>query len=143
MLVVIASAQELKIDHKTVLNHLRKVEFKKKFDWDWKGINNYELLLYDQSLNLDICYQRLDCLKLAIDQKRPELAKRRGAVFHQDNARPYTSVVTRQKLWELNWEVLMHPPYSQDLAPNDYDLFLALQIFLCDKKLGSREDWEN
>ncbi|GFW19692.1 hypothetical protein TNCV_1605831 [Trichonephila clavipes] len=40
----------------------------------------------------------------------PELANRRGVVFHQDNARPYTFVVTRQKLWELGWEVLMHPP---------------------------------
>ncbi|GFU13141.1 histone-lysine N-methyltransferase SETMAR [Trichonephila clavipes] len=40
-------------------------------------------------------------LDLAIDQKRAELANRRGAVFHQDNARPHTSVVTRQKLWEL------------------------------------------
>ncbi|GFW78666.1 putative DD34D transposase [Trichonephila clavipes] len=49
-----------------------------------------------------------------------ESANRRGAVFHQDNAMPYTSVMTHQKLWELDWEVLMHPPYSLDLAPNDY-----------------------
>ncbi|GFV44298.1 histone-lysine N-methyltransferase SETMAR [Trichonephila clavipes] len=73
-------------------------------------------------------------LKLAINQKRPELAKRRGVVFHQDNARPHTSVVTRQKLWELGWEVLMHPPYSPDLTPSDYHLFPALQNFLSDKK---------
>ncbi|GFW82816.1 putative DD34D transposase [Trichonephila clavipes] len=53
-------------------------------------------------------------LKLAIDQKLPELANRRGVVFHQDNARPHTSVVTRQKPWELDWNVLMHPPYSPD-----------------------------
>ncbi|GFU80392.1 transposase [Trichonephila clavipes] len=37
----------------------------------------------------------------------------------------------------------MHPPYSPDLAPNDYHLFLSLQNFLSDKKLGSREDCEN
>ncbi|GFS77514.1 putative DD34D transposase [Trichonephila clavipes] len=58
----------------------------------------------------------LDRLKLAIDQKRPELANRRD-VFHQDNAMPHTSVVTRQNIWELGWEVLMHPPYSTNLAP--------------------------
>ncbi|GFY30980.1 histone-lysine N-methyltransferase SETMAR [Trichonephila clavipes] len=57
----------------------------------------------------------------------PELANRRGVVFHQDNVRPHTSVVTRQKPWELGLEVLMHPPYSPDLAPSDYHLFLALQ----------------
>ncbi|GFU89197.1 histone-lysine N-methyltransferase SETMAR [Trichonephila clavipes] len=56
---------------------------------------------------------------------------------------PHSSIVTRQKLWELGWEVLMHPPYSPDLAPSNYCLFLALQNFLSYKKLGSREDCEN
>ncbi|GFU83854.1 EGF domain-specific O-linked N-acetylglucosamine transferase [Trichonephila clavipes] len=74
---------------------------------------------------------------------RPESANRRGVVFHQDNARPHSSIVTRQKLWELGWEVLMHPPYGPDLAPNDYHLFLPLHNFLSDKNLGSREDYEN
>ncbi|GFS72276.1 transposase [Trichonephila clavipes] len=37
----------------------------------------------------------------------------------------------------------MHPPYSPDLAPDDYHPFLALQYFLSDKKLESREDCEN
>ncbi|GFW24589.1 mariner Mos1 transposase [Trichonephila clavipes] len=112
--------------------------------WDWKGIIYYELLPYGQTLNSDLYLdQQLDPFKLAIDQKRSELANRRGVVFHQDNARLHTSVVTRQKLWELGWEVLMHPPYSPDLSPRDYHLFLALQNFLGDKKSGSREDCEN
>ncbi|GFU70060.1 histone-lysine N-methyltransferase SETMAR [Trichonephila clavipes] len=88
---------------------------------------------------IDIIFDR----HLAIDQKRPELTNRRGFVFHQNNARPHTSVVTHQKLWELGWEVLMHPPYSPGLAPSDYHLFLALQNFLSDKKLRSSEDCEN
>ncbi|GFX76284.1 histone-lysine N-methyltransferase SETMAR [Trichonephila clavipes] len=102
-------AQELKIDHKNVLSHLRK----------------------------------LDRLKLAFDQKRPKLANRRGVVFYEDNVRTHTSVVIRQNLWELGWKVLMHPPFSPDLVPSDYHLFFALQNFFSDKKLGSREDWEN
>ncbi|GFS98641.1 transposase [Trichonephila clavipes] len=64
-------------------------------------------------------------------------------MFHQNNTRPHTSAVTRQKLGELGWEVLMHPPYSSDLAPSDYNLFLALQNFPSDKKSGSREYCEN
>ncbi|GFU77464.1 mariner Mos1 transposase [Trichonephila clavipes] len=63
--------------------------------WNWKGIIYYELLPYGQTLNSDIYCQQLDRLKLVIDQKRPELVNRRGVVFHQDNARPHTSVVTR------------------------------------------------
>ncbi|GFS48084.1 histone-lysine N-methyltransferase SETMAR [Trichonephila clavipes] len=111
--------------------------------WDWKGKFYYELLPDGQTLNSDIYCQQLYRLKLVTDKKRPELANRRGVVFHQDNARPLSSVVTHQKLWELDWKVLMHPPYSLRLAPNDYYLFLALQNFQNDKKLGSRKDYEN
>ncbi|KAL9925456.1 histone-lysine N-methyltransferase SETMAR-like [Glossina fuscipes fuscipes] len=145
-------AQELKIDHKTILNHLHKAGFEKKLDvwvphqlteknmmdrisicealakrneidpflkrmvtekwitydnpvrkrswsksgeapqtakkvllciwWDWKGIIYYELLPYGQTINSDLYCQQLDRLKIAIDQKRPELANRRGVVFH-------------------------------------------------------------
>ncbi|GFV47221.1 histone-lysine N-methyltransferase SETMAR [Trichonephila clavipes] len=69
--------------------------------WDWKGIIYYGLLPYGQTLNSDLYCQQLNHLKLAIDQKRPELANRRCVVFHQNNTRPHTSVVTRQKLWNL------------------------------------------
>ncbi|GFY24125.1 histone-lysine N-methyltransferase SETMAR [Trichonephila clavipes] len=80
---------------------------------------------------------------LAPNIKQSKLANRGGFVLHQDNDGLLTSVVTRQKLWELGWEVLTHPPYSPNLAPCDYHLFLALKNFLSDKKLGSREDCEN
>ncbi|GFV76805.1 putative DD34D transposase [Trichonephila clavipes] len=100
--------QELNINHKTVLNYLSEVGFKKKLD----------CLPYGQTLNSDLYCEQLNRLKLAIAQKRPELANRRGVGLHQDNARTYMSVVTCQKFWELDWEVLMHPPYSPDLAPS-------------------------
>ncbi|GFY23668.1 mariner Mos1 transposase [Trichonephila clavipes] len=98
-----------------------------------------ELLPHGQTLNLDLCCQQLDRLKLSIDQKWPEFVNRRGDVFYLDNARLYNSVVTRQNLWEQGWEVSMHLPYSPDLEPSDYHLFLTLQNFLRDKKLRSRE----
>ncbi|GFV48554.1 transposase [Trichonephila clavipes] len=67
----------------------------------------------------------------------------RGAVFHQDNVRPLTSVAIPKNHWELGWEVLVHSLYSPDLAASDCQLFLQLQNFLSDKKLGSRENCEN
>ncbi|GFT79153.1 transposase [Trichonephila clavipes] len=96
-----------------------------------------------ETLNSSIYSQQLDRLKLVTDQKRPELANRRDVVFHQDNTTPHTFIVTHQKLWELSWKVLMHPPYSPDLEPNDYHLLLSSQKFQSDKKLGSREDCRN
>ncbi|GFY07641.1 transposase [Trichonephila clavipes] len=56
---------------------------------------------------------------------------------------PHTPVATRQNLWELGCEVSMHPSYSPDQEPSNYLLFLVLQNFLSDRKLGSREDSEN
>ncbi|GFX17193.1 mariner Mos1 transposase [Trichonephila clavipes] len=59
----------------------------------------------------------------------PALASRKGIVFHHDNARPHTPVVTQQKLNALGWEVLGHPPY----ASSDYYLFRSLQNYLTEK----------
>ena len=77
------------------------------------------------------------------DQQRPSLINRGRIVFHQDNARPHTSLVTRQKRRKLGWEVLLHPPYSPDLAPSDYHLFLSMANELGSRKLATREYCEN
>ncbi|KAJ0184087.1 hypothetical protein K1T71_000510 [Dendrolimus kikuchii] len=82
-------------------------------------------------------------LKQKVERKRPELINRRGVVFHHDNARPHTSLVTQQKSREFGWEVLMHPSYSPDLAPSDFHLFRSLQNFLGSVRLTSREDCQN
>ena len=111
--------------------------------WDWKGIIHYELLQPARTIDSTLYCQQLMRLKQAIEKKRPELISRKGVVFHQDNARPHTSLMTRQKLGELGWEVLMHPPYSPDLAPSDYHLFRSMQNSLNGVKLASREACEN
>jgi len=74
-----------------------------------------------------------------IKEKRPKLINRKGIVFHYDNARPHTSLMTRQKLRKLGWEVLMHSPYSLDLAPSDYHLFRYLQNSLDEKHWPIKE----
>ncbi|KDR22070.1 hypothetical protein L798_02924, partial [Zootermopsis nevadensis] len=47
-----------------------------------------------------------------------------------DNARPHTARRTASLLQEFSWEVFNHPPYSPDLAPSDFHLFLHLKKFL-------------
>ena len=78
-----------------------------------------------------------------IKENRPELATRKGVIFHQDNARPHTSLVTRIKLLELGWEVMPHPLYSPDLAPSDYHLLRSLQKNLKGKTFDSNEVIKN
>jgi len=110
--------------------------------WDFKGIVFFELLPDNTTINSEV-YCQLDKLNDSLKQKRPELINRKGVVFHQDNARPHTSLVTRQKLLQLGWDVLPHPPYSPDLAPSDYYLFRSLQNFLEGKTFPSNEKVKN
>jgi len=56
--------------------------------WDIKGVV-YELLLENQTIDAAKYCEQLDCLREAVQQKRPE-ANRRGVTFHHDNARPHT-----------------------------------------------------
>lgn len=108
-----------------------------------KGILYYEFLPSNQSINSDKYCSQLDELKTVIQEKRPELANRKGVVFHQDNARPHVSSTIRKKLLEFGWDVLPHPPYSPDIVPSDYHLFRSLQNSLNGKKFDSLDDIKN
>jgi len=98
--------------------------------WDWKGIIHYELLQRGETINLVLYCAQFDHLNEEFYKERPELGNREGAVFHHDNAQPHTSLVTRNKLTSLGWEILMHPPYSPDLAPLTTICFGLCKILL-------------
>ena len=100
----------------------------------------YELLPQGEIINFEVYCRQLDNLKTAIEEKRSGLAIRNNIVFHQDNARPHVSMSTRQKLLELGWDVLPHPPYSPDIAPSDFHLFRSLQNFLNGKNFENFVD---
>lgn len=108
--------------------------------WDYKGIVYFELLPPNRTINSVVYIEQLTKLNNAVEEKRAELTNRKGVVFHHDNARPHTSLVTRQKLLELGWDVLPHPPYSPDLAPSDYFLFRSLQNSLNGKNFNNDDD---
>ena len=93
---------------------------------------NYELLPENQLINSNRYYFQLDQLKAARDKKLPELVSRKCIIFHQDNSRPHVPLMTRQKLLQLGWKVLIHPLYSPDIAPSDVHLFLY-KILLMEK----------
>ncbi|GFV04697.1 histone-lysine N-methyltransferase SETMAR [Trichonephila clavipes] len=98
---------------------------------------------YREAINSEVYCHQLDKLNDALQQKRSELINRKGVVFHQDNARPHTSLVTRQKLLQLEWDTMPHPPYSPDLAPSDYYLFRSLQNVLDGKTSTSNKEVKN
>ena len=79
-------------------------------------------------------------MKAALDEKHPELVNRKCIIFHQGNASPHVSLMTRQKLLQPGWEVLIHLLYSPDIAPLDFHLFQSLQNSLNGKNFNSLED---
>jgi hypothetical protein len=60
----------------------------------------------------------------------------RGVVMIHDNARPHTAAATQNIITTFAWEQSDHPPYSPDLAPSDFRLFLHLKSFLAGHFLG-------
>ena len=93
----------------------------------------------NQTINSDVYCPQLNKLNAAVEEKRPELVNRKIIIFHHDNATPHRSLATRQKLSRLGWEVILHLPYSPDLASSDYYLFRSLQKSLNGKTFNDDE----
>ena len=70
----------------------------------------------------------------------PILVNMKGPILLHDNARPHVAQLTLQKLNELGYETLPHPPYSPDLLPANYFFFKYLDNFLREKYFKSRDD---
>ena len=110
--------------------------------WHWKGVLYYELIPENQTINANKDWSQLDQLKAVLDEKRPESVNRKRIIYRQGNARQLVSLMTRQKLSQLGWEVLIHLPYSADIAPLDFHLCRSLQNSLNGKNFNSLEDYK-
>lgn len=108
--------------------------------WDIRGVVYFELLPEGETINAEVYSAQLQNLSDALKEKRPGLVNRKGVILQHDNARPHTAKFTRDKIRQLGWEVLPHPPYSPDIAPSDYHLFRSLQDFLDGKRFT---DYDN
>jgi histone-lysine N-methyltransferase SETMAR len=106
--------------------------------WDAKGILFIDYLQKGKTIKGEYYANLLNRLKTAIAEKRPGMNKKK-VLFHQDNAPVHSCTVAAQKIKELGFELVPHPPYSPDLAPSDFHLFPKLKIFLGGKKFCTNE----
>jgi hypothetical protein len=53
-----------------------------------------------------------------------------GVVMLHDNACPHTAATTQDLIVTFDWEQFDHLPYSPDLAPGGFHVFLHLKTFL-------------
>ena len=80
---------------------------------------------YTQQINE--IHQKLQCLQ-------PALVNRKGPILHS-NVWHHIAQSALQKLNELGYKVLPHPPYSLDLSPTDCHYFKHLSNFFAGKTL--------
>ena len=105
--------------------------------WDTRGVIHINYLQKGRTINGEYYTNLLDRFNEDLKTKRPHLAKKK-VLFHQDNARVHTCVVSMSKFHELRYELLSHPAYSPD--PSDYFLFLNLKKWLGGKRFHSNNE---
>lgn len=101
--------------------------------WSVHGIIHWELLPKNTTITANLYCQQLEIVAQKLVGKQDKV------FFLHDNARPHTSMITQQKLMDLGWTVIPHPPYSPDIAPTDYHLFRSLAHHLEDKYFDDEE----
>lgn len=111
--------------------------------WDAKGIIFIDYLEDGRTINADYYVALLDRLNEDLKKKR-KVTQRKTILFLHDNAPAHKSYKATTKLEQLGYELILHPPYSPDLAPSDYYLFPNLKRWLQGKRFYSNEEveWE-
>ena len=110
--------------------------------WSTNGIIHYELLPSGKTITKEVYCAQLRRVSASLAKLMPAVVNRKGVIFHQDNARPHTAKMTLEVIKELRWELLPHPPYSPDMAPSDYHLFLSMDNYMRNRQLKNRDDVE-
>jgi len=108
--------------------------------WNTKGLVYFEVLESGQTVNSDLYSQQLSRVNQALMRQNIDT---RMIKFLHDNARPHVSKITLERIEELDWEVLPHPPYSPDIAPSDYHLFRSMEHLLREKIFQNLDEINN
>ena len=89
---------------------------------------------YTQQINE--MHQKLQCLQ-------PALVNKKSPILLHSNAQLHVIQPMPQKLNELGYEVLPHPPYLPGISPTNYYFFKRLNNFLQEKCFHNEQYAEN
>jgi len=98
--------------------------------FDIQGIVHLEFAPQGRTVNAKFYYNVLRCLREDIQRKRTELWHVGNWLLHDDNAPTHQALITHEFLAHNSIITLPHPPYSPDLAPCDFFLFLKMKLQL-------------
>lgn len=95
--------------------------------FDCRGVVHKEFVPTRQTVNAKFYVQVLDRLRKRVARVRPEI--KHAWILHHDNASSHTALTVREFLATKNIPTLPQPPYSPDMAPCDFFLFLIIIKF--------------
>jgi hypothetical protein len=98
--------------------------------WDSEGVIHVDFLSHGVTINAQY-YSNLLCNDVCqvIQKKKPGKLSKKIILLH-DNARPHMANLTRVTLATMEWEVTIHPPYTPDSAPSDFNFFGQMKVHL-------------
>ena len=105
--------------------------------WDCKGNLLTEFMAPGTTITSEIYCEILNKLRRSIQNKQRRMLTKGVILLH--NAWPHTAARTNALIKLFNWEIFDHPPYSPDLAPNDYNLFTKM-VWLATQCLHTNEE---
>jgi hypothetical protein len=97
--------------------------------WDRESVLLVEFLPQGSTVDAGVYCDTLEKLRSVIQNKRHSLLSW-GVVMLHDNARPHTAAAMEDLIMTFGCEQFDYPPYSPDLVPSDFNLFLHLKTFL-------------
>ncbi|EYC16693.1 hypothetical protein Y032_0033g2791 [Ancylostoma ceylanicum] len=100
----------------------------------------YELLPIGHTVTGTIYANQLQKLAEGDSFVREGRSRRASVHLLNDSASPHEDKETCDKLEELGWDTVPHPPYSPNNASSDHHLFHLLKEFLAKKKLTRIEN---
>jgi len=107
--------------------------------FDWKGIVHREFVPRGPMVNKQVNQEVLARLRDAVHRKKLELWENQTWMLHHDNAAAHASLFFRSYLAKHQTSVLPHPPYSPDVTPADFFMFLKLKTTLNGRRFQTIE----
>ena len=83
--------------------------------WSAANLIHYSFLNLAKTISSKKYAQQIDEMQWKLQGLKSALVNRMVPILLHDNARLHTAQLTLQKLNELGYKILPHPPYSPDL----------------------------
>ena len=98
--------------------------------FDIRGVICIDWVPEGQTVNKVYYKNVLTTLRERVRRRRPDIWKNASWILYHDNAPAHNALSVKRYLAKNNIPVMEHPPYSPDLAPCDFFLFLKIKSAL-------------